>query len=253
MLVPIGTSESLDIVNAGYFWRFVCSPTGHSKAAHEEMAIPRLTRLIPIVVVLGIASAVAHGQNEGAKTSNTALLSGGPARTTSSGEGAATVAGGSQFTVGVADVLHVNVWKNADLSQTVTVGPDGFISLPLLGDVQVAGMTTNQLGILLTSRLTAYMVNPEVTVSVVEIHSRKVYLIGQVSKPGGFPLIGPMTVLQLIAQAGGLSTFAKRKDIYILRIANGQTQKIPFNYNNAVRGKGNENLYLQPGDTVFVP
>jgi len=205
--------------------------------------------------VLAAGAITATAQNSGSKDPNTALLSGEPpARVASSTDGSPKSAKLiSQYTVGVADVLHVSVWKNSDLSQTVTVGPDGFVSLPLLGDVKVAGMTTNQLSIVLSSTLSAYMVNPEVTVSVVEIHSRQVYLMGQVAKPGGFPLIGPMTVLQLIAQAGGLTPFAKRKGIYILRRANGQTEKLPFNYNDTVRGKGNDNISLQPGDTVFVP
>jgi polysaccharide export outer membrane protein len=217
------------------------------------MGLSLSTRVFCFVLAAGTITASA--QSGGPKDPNTALLSGGPTTyVASSADGRTKTADlVSQYTVGVADVLHVNVWKNTDLSQTVTVGPDGFVSLPLLGDVKVADMTTNQLSTLLTSRLTAYMVNPDVTVSVVEIHSRQVYLMGQVTKPGGFPLIGPMTVLQLIAQAGGLTPFAKRKSIYILRTANGHTEKLPFNYSDAVRGKGNDNVGLQPGDTVFVP
>ena len=159
----------------------------------------------------------------------------------------------SQFVLGPADVIRVNVWKNADLSQTVTVGPDGFVSLPLLGEVHVAGMTANQLGQALTGQLSVYVVTPQVTVSVVDIRSRQVYVLGQVGKPGGYPLIGPVNVLQLIAQAGGLSTYANRKAITILRSANAGSQKIAFNYNNAIRGDERQNINLQPGDTVIVP
>lgn len=158
----------------------------------------------------------------------------------------------SQFMLGPADVIHINVWKNTDLSQTVTVGPDGFISLPLLGDVHVAGMTANDLAQALSTKLTSYIMNPQVTVSVVDIRSRLVYVLGQVGKPGSYPLIGPVNVLQLIAQAGGLSTYANRKGITILRASKGGTEKIRFNYNNVVHGDGTQNVFLQPGDTVVV-
>jgi polysaccharide export outer membrane protein len=159
----------------------------------------------------------------------------------------------SQYTVGVADVLHVSVWKNPELSQTVTVGPDGFVSLALIGDIHVAGSTTSELGDLLTSRLGAYMLTPQVTVSVVEIRSRQVYVLGQVGKPGGYPLIGQMSVIQMLAQAGGLNTFAKRGSIYVLRPNKGTVEKIAYHYTDVLRGKGAQNFDLQPGDTVVVP
>jgi polysaccharide biosynthesis/export protein len=159
----------------------------------------------------------------------------------------------SQFTLGPADVIRVNVWKNNDLSQTVTVGPDGFVSLPLLGDVYVAGMTANQLAQSLSLRLTSYVVSAQVTVGVLEIRSRQVYVTGQVGKPGGYSLVAPISVLQLIAQAGGLSTFANRKGIIILRVANGNTQQMRFNYVAAIHGDNRQNITLQPGDTVVVP
>jgi polysaccharide export outer membrane protein len=159
----------------------------------------------------------------------------------------------SQMVLGPSDVIHISVWKNSDLSQTVTVGPDGFVSLPLVGNVEVAGLTSDQLGQMIASRLTTYVVSPQVTVSIVEIRSRQVYVLGQVSKPGGFPLIAPIHVLQLIAQAGGLTTYANRKGIVVLRSEQGSIRKIPFNYNNVVRGEGKQNIVLQPGDTVYVP
>jgi polysaccharide export outer membrane protein len=164
-----------------------------------------------------------------------------------------TSAESSQFILGAADVIRVSVWKNADLSQTVTVGPDGFVSLPLLGDVHAAGMTANQLAQTLSSRLTTYVVSAQVTVSVVEIRSRQVYVMGQVGKPGGYPLIAPITVLQLIAQAGGLNTFANRKGIFVLRGTKGNVQRIKFNYVSTIQSDSGQNIDLQPGDTVIVP
>jgi polysaccharide export outer membrane protein len=164
-----------------------------------------------------------------------------------------TSAESSQFILGAADVIRVSVWKNAELSQTVTVGPDGFVSLPLLGDVHAAGMTANQLAQTLSSRLTTYVVSAQVTVSVVEIRSRQVYVMGQVGKPGGYPLIAPITVLQLIAEAGGLNIFANRKGIFVLRGTKGNVQKIKFNYVSAIQSDSGQNIDLQPGDTVIVP
>ncbi len=159
----------------------------------------------------------------------------------------------SQFVLGTADVIKITVWKNADLSQTLTIGPDGFVSLPLLGDVHVAGMTANQLAQDLKSRLSGYVVNAQVTVSVVDIRSRQVYVTGQVGKPGGYPLIVPISALQLIAQAGGLNTFANRKNIVILRGSGGHMERLKFNYNSAVQGDPKQNISLQAGDTVIVP
>lgn len=159
----------------------------------------------------------------------------------------------SRYTLGTADNIRVNVWKNSDLSQTVTIGPDGFVSLPLLGDVHAAGLTANQLAKDLSSRLTSYMVNAQVTVSVVEIRSRQVFITGQVGKPGSYPLIVPITVLQLIAQAGGLNTFASRKGIFILRGTPGNVQRLKFNYTSAIHGDVKQNINLQPGDTVIIP
>jgi polysaccharide export outer membrane protein len=145
------------------------------------------------------------------------------------------------------------VWKNLDLSQTVTVGPDGFVSLPLLGEVHAAGMTADQLAKLVTSRLTSYVISAQVTVSVIDIRSRQVYVMGQVGKPGGYPLVAPLTVLQLIAQAGGLNIYAKRKDIFVLRANEGDAQRLKFNYVHAIHGDSKQNISLQPGDTVIVP
>jgi polysaccharide export outer membrane protein len=159
----------------------------------------------------------------------------------------------SQYLLGPADVIRVNVWKNTDLSQTVTIDPEGFVSLPLLGDVHASGVTANQLAQTLSAKLTSYVVSAQVTVSVVEIHSRQVFVMGQVAKAGSYSLIGPLTVLQLIAQAGGLNTFANRKNIIVLRQTNGNTEKLSFNYVAAIQGNGKRNIALQPGDTVIVP
>jgi polysaccharide export outer membrane protein len=206
-----------------------------------------------MLLVLGTSGNVTQAQDVAAGASNAVRLPNADHAGTTPNDGAQPAIGTSQFTLGAADVIRVNVWKNADLSQTVTVGPDGFVSLPLLGDVHVAGMTANQLAQILSTRLSTYVVSAQVTVSVVDIRSRQVYVMGQVGKAGGYPLIAPMTVLQLIAQAGGLNTYANRKGIIILRAANGTSQKLSFNYTNAIHGDGKQNISLQPGDTVIVP
>jgi polysaccharide export outer membrane protein len=159
----------------------------------------------------------------------------------------------SQFVIGPSDVLRLNVWKNVELSQTVTVTPDGYVSVPLLGDVHVAGMTANEFAQSLSTRLRSYVVSPQVTVSIVDIRSRQVYVLGQVSKPGGFPLVAPLNVLQLIAQAGGLTNYANRKGIVILRPSGNGPQKLSFNYNDVIHGNTKQNITLEPGDTVIIP
>lgn len=210
-----------------------------------------ISRIVTVLLILG--SVLLHGQNVvAASETKSASIAGTnlSAPNTPVADAAATT---SQFILGSADVIHIGVWKNADLTQTVTIGPDGFISLPLLGDLHVAGMTTNQLAQDLKTKLNSYVVNAQVTVSIVEIHSKQVFVTGQVGKPGGYPLVVPISVLQLIAQAGGLNTFANRKDIVILRGSGSQMQRLKFNYKDAVRGDPKQNIALRPGDTVIVP
>ncbi|HTF65970.1 MAG TPA: polysaccharide biosynthesis/export family protein [Edaphobacter sp.] len=206
-------------------------------------------RLFTVLITLALPGTNNHAQNVAATESNGLH----PSNTIRTNVDTQTDRATSQFTLGPADVIRVNVWKNTDLSQTVTVGPDGFVSLPLLGDVHAAGMTANQLAQSLSSRLTSYVVSAQVTVSVVEIRSRQVYVTGQVGKPGGYSLIAPITVLQLIAQAGGLNTFANRKGIILLRGSGGTIQRLNFNYLAAIHGDTKQNIALQPGDTVVVP
>jgi polysaccharide export outer membrane protein len=213
----------------------------------------RTSNFILRFAILGLAiswSTNSYGQNVAAVQPSSDT---GSANTPTSTSALPVPSVSSQLILGPADIIRINVWKNIDLTQTVTIGPDGFISLPLLGDVHVAGMTANQLAQELKSKLASYVVSAPVTVSVVDIRSRQVFMTGQVGKPGGYPLIAPITVLQLIAQAGGLTTFANRKDIVVLRNVGGSVQRLKFNYNNAVHGDPKQNISLQPGDTVIVP
>ncbi len=203
-----------------------------------------------VVMVLLLSGTIVCASQEVASSTHPERSGGNDAASASL---SATQQPSSQFALGAADVIHVNVWKNPDLSQSVTVGPDGFVSLPLIGDVHVAGMTANQLGQDLVHRLTTYLLNPQVTVSLTDIRSRQVFILGQVTKPGSYPIIAPTTVLQLIAQAGGLGIYANTKKISILRGGQSTSSKLNFNYTAVLHGDGKQDITLQPGDTVVVP
>lgn len=158
------------------------------------------------------------------------------------------------YIIGEQDVLGIDVWKEKDISQTVVVRPDGKVTIPLVDEVYVVGLTPLQLQSLLEDKLKPFLTVPQVTVIVKEISSRKVYLMGQVGRTGPFLINSTTTVLQLIAQAGGLRDFAKRKKIYIMRSENGKTEQFRFNYDEVIKGKRLEqNIVLRPGDTIVVP
>jgi polysaccharide export outer membrane protein len=159
------------------------------------------------------------------------------------------------FVIGVDDLLAVNVWKEPDVSRLVPVRSDGKISLPLVGEVTAAGETPKNLEVEIAKKLHNYISEPEVTVIVQEIKSKKVNILGQVSKPGSYPLTNTMTVLDAIALAGGFRDFAKQKGIYVLRqTADGGQVRLPFNYKDVIKGKNaSQNVTLEPRDTVVVP
>jgi polysaccharide export outer membrane protein len=158
------------------------------------------------------------------------------------------------YVVGESDVLHVNVWKEQEVSQTVIVRTDGNISLPLINDVHVAGLTPLQIQNIIADKLKAFLTNPQVTVTVTDIRSKRAFITGEVARPGGYPLNTETNVLQLIAQAGGLTPFAKRDSITVLRFENGKEMRLAFKYSQVVHGKKTEqNISLRPGDTVVVP
>jgi len=158
------------------------------------------------------------------------------------------------YKIGPQDVLRIDVWKEAEISRSVPVRPDGKISLPLLNDVQAEGLTAMELANVITEGLKKYITSPQVTVSISEINSRRVYVTGEVTRPGAFPLLPNMTVLQALTSAGGFTQFARTKKIYVLRSESGKPVKHPFNYNDVVKGNRQEdNIVLQPGDTIVVP
>ncbi len=180
-----------------------------------------------------------------------------PAAASSASTGATTAAGlalPTGYVIGPSDVLSVVFWRDKDMSADVTVRPDGNISLPLLNDVPAAGLTPDQLRARLVDAASKYVEDPNATVLVKEIHSRNVFITGNVAKPATYPLNGDMTVLQLIALAGGLQEYADAKNIVVIRNENGRPQYHKFNYKDVVKQKNvAQNIALKPGDTIVVP
>lgn len=160
----------------------------------------------------------------------------------------------ADYKIGPQDVLRIDVWKEPDISRTIPVRPDGKISLPLLNDIQAAGLTAMQLSDSIRTGLTKYLTSPQVTVTVSEINSRRVYVTGEVLRAGALPLLPNMTLLQALTSAGGFTQFAKLKGIYVLRTEDGKQVKHPFNYKEVVKGAHPEqNILLLPGDVIVVP
>jgi polysaccharide export outer membrane protein len=157
------------------------------------------------------------------------------------------------YRIGPEDVIEVTLWKNEAVSRTVPVRPDGALSLPLINDVQAAGLTPMQLRQVITERMTAFLSAPEVSVIVREVHSAKVSVLGAVARPGRYDLRGPSTALEMIALAGGLSPFASASQIVILRPRGDQRERIPVDGDQAISDQHHQTVLLQSGDLVFVP
>ncbi|HET7104290.1 MAG TPA: polysaccharide biosynthesis/export family protein [Terracidiphilus sp.] len=164
-------------------------------------------------------------------------------------------AGTGTYVIGRDDVLSINVWQEKDLTRSVPVRSDGKISLPLVGELEAAGLTPEQLQHQLTEKLKTYITDPVVTVIVDQVNSKKFNILGQVAKPGSYSLTLASTVVDGIAAAGGFRDFAKKKDVYVLRqMPDGAQKRIPFNYKDFIKGKHPEsNIKLQPRDTIIVP
>lgn len=164
-----------------------------------------------------------------------------------------------EFLLGPEDVLEVAVWRNQDLSRTVVVRPDGKISLPLIGDVQASGLTASQVSGKIAAKLTEFKENPNVSVSIKEVNSYYIYVLGEVQKPGKYPIKSYATVLQGVSLAGGFTNFASKSKMAVLRnitSSDGDQRqiRIPVPYDDLVSGKGAiENFVLKSGDTIVVP
>ena len=164
-----------------------------------------------------------------------------------------------EFLLGPEDVLEVTVWRNQDLSRTVVVRPDGKISLPLIGDVQASGLNSSQVAAKIAQRLTEFKENPNVSVSLKEVNSYFIFVLGEVLKPGKYPLKSYATVLQGVSMAGGFTPYASKNRMQVIRTHANEDGKenqirIPVPYNELVSGKGEiENFILKSGDTIVVP
>lgn len=161
----------------------------------------------------------------------------------------------NDYIIGPSNVLAINVWKDTELSRTVLVRPDGRISLPLIGELEVSGLTAGKVQDLIAQRLSPYISKPQVTVIVTEVKSRTYTVVGKIAKPGSFELGKPTTVLDAIAIAGGFLDFAKVSKIYVIRrLEDGSETRLPFDYKKVIKGqKTDENINLKSGDTIVVP
>jgi polysaccharide export outer membrane protein len=158
------------------------------------------------------------------------------------------------YVIGPEDVLDISVWKEPDVSRVVPVRPDGRISLPLINDVQAAGLSPQQLAGSVSEKLKKYLNGPQVTVIVTAINSQRVFVVGEVLRAGAFPMLPGMTVLQALSSAGGFTTFADVKKIHVVRLRNGKQIEIPFNYRDVLKSENSgQNVKLEPGDTIVVP
>lgn len=158
-----------------------------------------------------------------------------------------------EYRIGREDVLEVVVWHEPELTRVVPVRPDGKISLPLAGEVEAAGKTPAELQSGLTKALAPYVQDAAVAVLVREINASRVYVLGEVTRPGGFPLRGPMTVMQAIAVAGGRTEFAKDEVVWLRQEAGGKTGRVSLSFGELVKGEAAGALWLRPGDVLYVP
>ncbi len=157
----------------------------------------------------------------------------------------------AEYRIGREDLLDISVWRDGDFSRTVPVRPDGRISLPLLGEIEAAGLTAHALAELIQEQLRPFLADPRVVVIVREVHAPRVFVIGEVARPGAFPLRGRLTVLQALSLAGGLSEFADKKNISVLRSEDGAHYRI--SYEELVSGEAGGDFALRAGDTIHVP
>jgi polysaccharide export outer membrane protein len=204
-----------------------------------------------ISLILFSASARAQGPVQNNITADAKVLA---SHSSSSSQPPKPATENPDYSIAPDDVLIIDVWKEPEISRTVPVRRDGKISLPLLNDVQAAGLTPTQLSLEIVEKLRATVVHPQVTVIVSQMSSLRIYILGQVNRGGAYPLVPGMTAMQALSIAGGLTPFAKRKKIHIMRTENGETKMLPINYQEVVKGRQpQQNIQLKPGDTIVVP
>ncbi len=205
------------------------------------------------LALLGIATVTVWAQDDnGGNPANDENASQ-PEKASAPEARSATPTAPPDYVIGADDTLRISVWKEPDMGVTLPVRPDGKISIPLLNDVQAAGMTPMQLAASITEKLKKYIEDPRVTVVVTAMNSQRVFVLGEVTHSGPMTLLPGMTVLQALSSAG-FTQFSNLKAIYLLRTENGHETKIQFKYRDAIRGKSTQtDLTLKPGDTIVVP
>jgi len=220
-------------------------PTSSQGAAGAPDAKKDVTAAKPAEAVSPAASQPAASQPAGkGKATKKGQKPSGPGEVTSTGVQK------DPYVIGPEDVLALNVLHQPDVTQTLEVRPDGYVSIRFAGEIKAVGLTAQQLSDVIAEKLTVYFNHPEVNVQVVKINSKKYYISGEVRRPGAYPLTAPKTMYEALIEAGGFAEFGHPKKIYVLR---GQ-QKIPFNYNDVSKGKNlQQNILLQNGDVIVVP
>jgi polysaccharide biosynthesis/export protein len=209
-------------------------------------------RIVPILLM---SSVLAHSTTVAGQTTSQPQTPKAPATPAGAPPVAASgVVPPPGYVIGPEDILNILFWREKNLSSEVIVRPDGMVSLPLLNDIQAAGLTTDELRERVMAEANKFVEDSTATVVVKQINSRKVFITGNVTKPGLYPLTGPLTVLQLIAMAGGLLEFADGKKIRVMRTEKGTPTTYAVNYKSLADGKNlKQNIELKPGDTVLVP
>ncbi len=217
--------------------------------------------MLPITLALTLALSTVGGAQSPAPAANTPEPASVPHSAPVAASAAQTTpettpvvsASSPDYVIGPSDSLEITVFKEPTMSGTLPVRPDGMISLSLVGDIQAAGLTPMHLGDAIKERLKKFINDPAVTVTVLGVNSKHVFLIGEVGKPGELPLTPGLNALQAIASVGGLTQFANGKHVYILRTEAGKQLKIPFDYKKAVKTGNLQGVTLVPGDTIVVP
>ncbi len=202
------------------------------KAAAPQGSATAAAQVPATVAVPGPATVAAQGQTAGPST---------PALS------------GPQYRIGAEDVLHISVWDNKELTIDVVVRPDGKISFPLVQDVQAEGLTAAELGDVIHQKLLPFIKEPQVSVIVTQVNAPKIYVLGNVARPGAFLLRSDTSVLQALSLAGGFTQFASPRGIKLVRGLGAKQEVRKINYYNLIEGAGEGNYLLMPGDTIWVP
>ena len=219
----------------------------------KSIARPAAAAALALVVAAAPGAALAQ-QTAPAANANTRTATPAGVTPTTAVAAAPGVNIPTEYTIGADDVLSVIFWRDKELTADVTVRPDGMVSLPLMNDIKASGLTPAQLKDRIVDESKKYVEDPNVTVVVKQINSRKVFITGEVNKAGPYPLTSTTTVLQLLSLAGGFKEYAHTDKISIVRMENGKQTSFKFNYKDVINGKKlQQNIELKPNDTIIVP